>query len=320
MDLHKGVFLDLGTVDNGDLDRSRLQETLPAWHWHDFTNAGDVAARIKDANVIFSNRCVLDRFLLESAAGLKLVALAATGTDKVDLEAARALGITVCNLRDYCSAAVAQHVVTLMLNLLTGQPWYWQSVRQGGWIDEQQFSLNGRPIRQANGLSLGIVGYGALGQATANLSEALGMKVLVSDRKGANPRPGRVRFEEVLRRSDVLSIHCPLTQDTRNLIGAREIRTMKRDAILINTARGGIVDEQSLADCLRQGVIAGAGIDTLSEEPPATDHPLLAPDIPNLMVTPHNAWASRSARQAALDQLADIVRSCKAGQPINRVA
>ena len=318
--LRTGVFLDLETVDSGDLDRSRLEASLPEWRWHDFSMPGEIPGRIAGADVVISNKCVLDRAALSQTPGLKLVALAATGSNNVDLVAAAELGIAVCNIRDYATTAVAQHAITLMLNLLTGQPWYWQSVREGAWSHSRQFCLNHRPIREARGLCFGVIGYGVLGRATAAMAQALGMEVIVAEYKGEAPRAGRVAFDEVIRRADVLSIHCPLNDRTRGMIDAAALRAMKRDALLINTARGGIVVEQDLADALRQGVIAGAGIDTLSKEPPPADHVLLAADIPNLIVTPHNAWASRAARQAAVDQLTAIIHAFAAGQPMNRIA
>jgi glycerate dehydrogenase len=317
--LDRGVFLDLETVDQGDLDRAGLERTLSRWAWHLFSEPGDVPGRICDAQVVVTNKCRLDRRSLTDAADLRLIALAATGTDIVDLEAAAECGIAVCNIRDYCTEAVAQHTMTLMLNLLTGQPWYWQQVRDGAWSEARQFFLQDRPIREAAGLTFGVIGYGTLGRAAADAARALGMTALVAERRGSAPRPGRLSFEEVLRRADVLSIHCPLTDETRDLVARAELAVMKRDAILINTARGGIVKEQDLADALRAGVIAGAGVDTLSEEPPPRDHPLLDPGIPNLLLTPHNAWASRRARQAALDQLARIIRAFEEGEPINVV-
>ena len=317
--LQTGVFLDLETVDNGDLDRNSISRSLPCWEWHEFSNAEQVPRRISEADVVISNKCVLDRSAIEAATRLKLIALAATGTNNVDLKAASEHGVAVCNIRDYASDAVAQHAITLMLNLLTAQPWYWQSVRRGDWSNSRQFCLNDRPIRQAAGLTFGVVGGGVLGRATAKLAEGLGMKVLLAERKNRPPRPGRVAFEAAVRESDVLSIHCPLSDETLGLVDRELMQAMKRDALLINTARGAIVNETDLAACLREGVIAGAGIDVLSQEPPPTDHPLLAPDIPNLIVTPHNAWASRSARQAALDQLAAIIEAFAAGSPLNQV-
>jgi len=318
--LVKGVFLDLETVDSGDLDRGALVASLPEWEWFPFTDPADVGARIRDANVVVTNKCRLGTEALAGAAHLRLIAVAATGTNNIDIEAARSARIAVCNIRSYCNESVAQHVIALMLNLLTGQPWYLDQVRKGAWSAARQFCLQDRPIREARGLHFGVIGFGSLGQAVAHKAGNLGMNVLVAERKGRQPRAGRKAFEDVLSRADVLSIHCPLSDDTRNLIGRDQLRAMKADAILINTARGGIVNEQDLADCLRAGEIGGAGIDTLSREPPSPDHPLLAADIPNLLVTPHNAWASRGARQAALNQLADIITGFKAGTPLNVLA
>jgi len=317
--LQTGVFLDLETVDNGDLDREAVSRSLPHWEWHEFSTAEQVTGRIGQADVVISNKCVVDRPAIEAATRLKLIALAATGTNNVDLDAASDHGVTVCNIRDYASDAVAQHAITLMLNLLTAQPWYWQSVRRGDWSNSRQFCLNDRPIRQAAGMNLGIVGGGVLGRATAKLAEGLGMNVLLAERKNRPTRSGRIAFEQVVKEADVLSIHCPLSEETRGLVDRDLMMAMKKDALLINTARGAIVNETDLADCLREGIIAGAGIDVLSQEPPPADHPLLAPDIPNLLVTPHNAWASRSARQAALDQLAAIIKAFAAGNPLNQV-
>jgi glycerate dehydrogenase len=319
MQLNKGVFLDLETVDTGDLDRSRLSACLPAWDWHKYTAPGEIPARIENADVVISNKCVLDRAAMLRATTLKLIALAATGANNIDLEAASELGITVCNIRNYSSESVAQHTITLMLNLLTAQPWYWQSVREGAWSDSRQFCLNHLPIRQARGLNFGVIGYGVLGKSVAGLARGLNMNVLIAERKGALPRPGRLGFEQVVRSSDVLSIHCPLTRDTHDLVARRQLQWMKPDALLINTARGGIVNEMDLADCLREGIIAGAAIDTLSEEPPPRNHPLLARNIPRLIVTPHNAWASRTARQAALEALAEVIHKYRAGKPVNQV-
>jgi glycerate dehydrogenase len=316
----RGVFLDLASVDNGDLDRSTLAACLPRWDWHADTAAGAVSDRIRGAEIVISNKTPLDHRALGAAGALRLVAVAATGTNNVDLAAAREFGVTVCNIRDYCNEAVAQHAITLLLNLLTGQPWYRDRVRRGDWSASRHFTLHDRPIREARGLALGLIGYGSLGQAVAGKARALGMQVLVAERRGRAPRPGRLTFEQVLRQADAVSVHCPLNEETRHLLGREQLRSMKPTALLINTARGGIVDEQALADSLRAGELAGAGVDTLSVEPPPTDHPLLAADIPNLLLTPHNAWASRPARQAALDQLAAVIQAFLAGAPINIVS
>ncbi|HMB59527.1 MAG TPA: D-2-hydroxyacid dehydrogenase [Xanthomonadales bacterium] len=315
--LQRGVFLDLETVQRGDLNLDHLERCLPAWQWHEFSEADDIPGRIARANVVVTNKCVLSRGVLSAAPSLRLVALAATGSNNVDLDAAAELGIAVCNIRNYASDAVAQHTITLMLNLLSGQPWYWQSVIAGEWSRARQFCLQDRPIRQARGLSFAVIGHGVLGKATAELARALGMNVLLAERKGVNPRPGRVSFDEAIARADVISLHCPLSEATRGLVDGEVLSRMKKEALLINTARGEVVNESDLADALRQGEIAGAAIDTLSQEPPPQDHVLLAHDIPNLIVTPLNAWASQTARQAAIDQLAEVLNAFAAGKPMN---
>jgi glycerate dehydrogenase len=317
--LKRGVFLDLGSVDTGDLDRRRLAATLEEWTWHDFTEPAQCAERISEAQVVVSNKCKLDRGVLSGAAQLKLVVIAATGVDHVDLDAAREIGVTVCNSRDYATASVTQHVLTLMLNLLSRQSAYANRVRQGDWSRARQFCLLDLPIREASGLNLGIIGYGVLGRSVARAARALGMNVLVAERRGRTPRPDHLPFGDVVAHADVLSLHCPLTDETRNLFDRAMMQRMKRTAILINTARGGVVNERDLASCLKDGIISGAGVDVLSTEPPAPDHPLLADDIPGLIVTPHNAWASGRARQALLDQVASTIRSFQRGQPVNRV-
>ncbi len=316
----RGVFLDAGSVDGGDLDTGALRAALPRWDWFEHTPEDQRARRLEGAEVVVTNKCVLDAALLGGADALRLVAVAATGTNNVDLDAARAAGVTVCNCRDYATAAVAQHAVTLILNLLTGQADYVARVRAGEWTRAPHFSLFDREIREVAGLTLCIVGHGVLGRAVAERARALGMNVIVAERRGRSPRPGRVAFDEALRACDVLSLHCPLTPETEGLIDATALRAMKPGAFVVNTARGGIVDERDLAEALREGAIAGAGVDTLSVEPPPPDHPLLAPDIPNLLLTPHNAWASRRARQALLDQVAEVIGAFAAGAAINRVS
>jgi len=319
MKISQGVFLDLGSVDNGDLDTRTLDRSLPGWQWFNFTAVTDVNDRIHTADVVVTNKCVLDRRILAQANQLKLIVIAATGTNVVDLEAAAEFGITVCNVRDYATRSVTQHVITLMLNLVSAQPFYFNRVKRGEWSSAIHFSLHDHSIREIQDLQLGIVGFGVLGRAVAKAARALGMNVLVAERRGYASRPARLTFEEVLRTADVISIHCPLSDETRGLFDRRTLQEMKPGAFLINTARGGIVVEQDLADALRQGELSGAGVDTFSVEPPPADHPLLAADVPNLIVTPHNAWASQPARQACVDQIAQIINACQRGQPMNQI-
>ena len=320
MDVSQGVFLDLASVDNGDLDGRVLDRSLAGWQWYAQSAANQVAERIETAEVVVTNKCVLNHDLMAGAKNLKLIVIAATGTEIVDLEAAAKLGITVCNIRNYATQSVAQHAITLILNLVTAQPYYRARVRQGDWSRADQFSLHDRTIHELADLKLGIVGYGVVGKEVARLARALGMTILVAGRRGSEPRFDRLDFSKVMAVADVISIHCTLNNETRGMFDRTILRSLKHGALLINTARGGIVNEQDLADSLRTGEIGGAGVDTLSVEPPPADHPLLAKDIPNLIVTPHNAWASRAARQACLDQLAEVIIAYRHGQPINRVS
>jgi len=315
-----GVFLDRASLDLGDLDFGQLEATLPDWRFFPKTAPGEVAERIADASIVVVNKVVFDRALLTDATQLKLVCVAATGTNNVDLETCRELGIPVCNITAYSTPAVAQHVMMLILALSTHLLDYHRDVRGGKWQESALFCLMDRPIRELGGSTLGIVGYGELGQAVAKLAQAFGMEVLLAQRPGGKTQHGRLTLEALLPQVDVLTLHCPLSPATRNLIGARELALMKNDALLINAARGGIVDEQALATALREGTIGGAGIDTLSVEPPREGNPLLDPTLPNLIVTPHNAWAAREARQRLTDLLVLNIRSFLDGNLRNRVA
>ncbi|HSN73147.1 MAG TPA: 2-hydroxyacid dehydrogenase [Steroidobacteraceae bacterium] len=315
----KAVFLDWATVSRGDLDLDALREVLPALELFDDSTAEQTRDRIAGAEVVIANKIRLDAELIRSARDLKLIALVATGTNNVDLAAARERNIAVCNVRAYCTQSVVQHVFGVLLALTHRFADYQQLLRAGEWTRSPQFCLLAYPIRELAGLELGIVGYGELGRAVARVAEAFGMAVLVANRPGGAREAQRYDLEDLLRRVDVLSLHCPLTEHTQGLIGARELGLMKRDAVLINTARGALVDTAALADALRAGTIGGAAIDVLAQEPPIDGSPLLDPDIPNLILTPHIAWAAREARQRALDQLAENVASFLAGGTLRRV-
>ncbi|MBZ2190396.1 D-2-hydroxyacid dehydrogenase [Alcanivorax sp. JB21] len=320
----RGVFLDTATLAThagaaDELDFSGLRDaltgaddSLPEWRFHDQTTAAQTAERIVDADVVVTNKVVLDAALIAGAPRLKLICVSATGTNNVDSEAAAARGIPVRNVPDYAGASLAQHTLALMLGLATRWHDYHADVRAGDWSRSPTFCLMHRPVVELAGKTLGIVGYGSLGQAVARLAEAFGMRVKVaaSLRPGADSDAdtGRVPLRTLLPDVDVLSLHCPLTEDTRHLIGASQLAAMKPTAFLINTARGALIDEPALADALRRGEIAGAALDVLGQEPPPADHVLLAPDIPNLIITPHNAWISRECRQRLLDGVANNVR------------
>lgn len=313
------VFLDRESLDRQDLDLSRLTSAVSDWTWFEYTPADKTLAHIGGASIVVSNKVVLDRAILEQAPNLKLVCIAATGTNNIDLTAAHELGISVCNVRGYATPSVVQHVFALILSLTTHLADYTRDIAEGRWHKSRQFCLLDHPIRELEGKTLGIVGYGELGKAVAETARAFGMDVILAQRPGTEPARGREPLDRVLAVADVVSLHCPLTEETRDLIGPRELTLMKPDALLINTARGGIIDEAALASALRDGRLGGAGIDVLAQEPPGADSPLLAADIPNLVVTPHIAWASRSSRQRLLDGVAGNVEAWLRGEPRNLV-
>jgi len=318
--LTRGVILDRDSVDRGDLDLNPLHRVLPEWTVLDTAQGRtDTAAHIAQTEVVISNKVMLDADALRRAERLRLVCVAATGTNNVDLEAAAALDVAVSNVRAYATPAVVQHVFALILALTTRLFEYRDAVREGRWGTSDTFCLLDYPIRELAGLTLGIIGYGELGRGVAGMGEAFGMHIAIAQRPGGEPRPGRYPLEELVARADVLSLHCPLTPQTRGIIGAQELARMKEDAVLINTARGGLVDEQALADALRAGRLGGAGIDVLGEEPPRAGSPLLEPGIPNLIVTPHTAWATRQARQRVIDEVAANIRAFMRGEERNRV-
>ena len=312
-----GVFLDLQTVDRNDLDLQVLESTLPGWSL--MKRPGNVARAIHTADIVVTNKVPLDRDTLLAARRLKLVCIAATGTNNIDLAAARERNITVCNVRAYATASVVEHVFMLVLNLVRNFRKYRDAVSSGAWQVADGFSLLDYPVRELGGQTMGIIGYGELGKAVAAVARAFGMHTLIAQRPGAPPDPGRVPLERLLAESGIISLHCPLTDTTRNLIDRRELTLMRKDAILINTARGGIINEVALAEALRTGRIAGAGIDVLSEEPPRKGNPLLDPSIPNLIVTPHIAWAGINARQALVNEIAGNIQAFQKGSPRNVV-
>lgn len=317
--LSKGVFLDSDTL-GPDVDLSPLAATLPEWVFREANLDGKTAEWMQDAEVVVTNKVVIDEATMDRAAALRLICIAATGTDRIDLAAARRRGVAVCNVPGYATASVVQHVFALMLALATRLPDYRDAVRSGQWQRERRFAMLDYPISELAGRRLGIVGYGELGRAVADAARCFGMSVSIAARPGTTPSQGRLALDELLRTVDVLSLHCPLTAETRGLIGARELSLMKPDALLINTARGGIVDEAALAEALRSGRIGGAGIDVLSSEPPSRGNPLLAADIPRLIVTPHIAWASRESRQRLVEELRLNIEGFLAGRPRNAVA
>jgi glycerate dehydrogenase len=316
----KAAFLDFATLGPG-VDTSALDRLLDVTYYA-FSDEEEIPARIAGCEVVLVNKAHLSSGAIAGAQALRLIALSATGTDNVDVAAAKRRGVAVANTRDYCTKAVAQHVFALVLCLTQNIVGYDRLSRSGAWARSRSFALFDYPIRELAGRSFGIVGYGSLGRSVAEVARCFGMRVLVSARLDARPAaipPDRLPFAEVLEQADVLSLHCPLTDDTYHMIGASELARMKPDALLVNTARGALVDNAALAEALRAGRLGGAGIDVLPVEPPEHDHPLLAADVPNLIVTPHVAWAALEARQRALDQVAENVVGFLDGRALRRV-
>ncbi len=316
----KAVFLDYSTMGPG-LSLDVLRDAVDELEIFDSTDDHEIAARIADADAVLTNKMKLTQALIDGAPKLRFIGLTATGTDNVDLDAAKRHGIAVANIRDYCTRSVVEHVFGVLLMLTHSLPLYHATVRAGRWQTAADPFLLAHPIRELSAMTLGVVGHGALGRGVALQGRAFGMRVLISARPGAATVPdGRVAFDEVLETADVVSLHCPLTEDTRGLMGSAEFARMKDTAILINTARGGLVDSAALAAALRDGDIAAASVDVLPKEPPVDGDPLLDYDGDNLIVTPHVAWATNEARQNAVDELARNVAAFRAGLSRNRVA
>ena len=315
----KVVFLDRGTLpEEITLRPFGFANDLEV---HEVSAPEEVAGRIADADVVITNKAKVSAAAITGAKHLKLVAVAATGTDNVDLRAAADRGIVVSNIRNYAIHTVPEHTFALILALRRNILAYRQSVTAGRWQESGQFCFFDHSIRDLSGATLGIVGDGVLGKAVAELGKAFGMTVLFSDYKGTTGMgPLYTPFTEVMRQSDIITLHSPLMPSTRNMIAAAEFALMERKPLLINTARGGLVDEAALYDALTSGRIAGAGFDVVTVEPPPADHVmmrLLA--LPNFILTPHVAWSSREAIQSLADQLVDNIEAFLGGAPRNVV-
>lgn len=313
------VFLDRQTL----LPQTRLRTPCFSHELvlHAHTGPDEVAERIRDADVVITNKVPLDARALAQAQRLRLVAVAATGTDHIDLATCQARGILVSNIRGYAVHSVPEHTFALIFALRRNLLAYRDAVRAGRWAESGMFCFFDYPIRDLAGSTLGVIGSGALGQAVAGIGRALGMQVLFAERKGAHEtRAGHVPFDTVLADSDVITLHCPLNAATRNLIALPEFERMARRPLLINTARGGLVDEAALVTALERGLIAGAGFDVASVEPMPANHPLSALlDRPDFILTPHVAWASAEAVQRLADQLIDNIEAWQRGAPRNCV-
>jgi glycerate dehydrogenase len=323
----KTVFLDFESLRPKDLDTAALTAQLDSVELWPETSADDLLERLAEKQVAVVNKVRLDSATLSALPKLKLICLAATGTDNVDLETAKELGIAVCNIREYCTPSVVQHVFALILALTQHLHTYQSAVRAGAWQTSKQFCLLDPPIRELHGKTMGLIGLGELGSSVAGVARAFGMRVVAARLPWRSTQvPGksgqsapRLPLHELLQQSDVVSLHCPLNEDTRHLIDSAALELMKRDALLINTARGGLVDSTALLRALEQQEIAGAGIDVLEQEPPVNGDPLIENALPNLIVTPHIAWSAREARQKALDAILSNILAFQNGENLNRV-
>ncbi len=316
---HRIVFLERDSI-RGEFRRPNFPHDYDEYA---LTRAEELAQRVKDASIVITNKVQLRGELLAALPKLKMIACAATGTDNVDLAWCKDHGIAVSNIRGYAVNTVPEHAIALAMALRRNLLAYRRDVHAGKWQQAPMFCFFDHPIGDLNGATLGIFGRGSLGEGVARLGEAFGMRVLWGEHKGvaaAKVRPGRTAFDVVLHEADVISLHCPLNEQTRGMIGAAELRLMKPDAVLINTARGGLVDEAALAQALKEGWIGGAGFDVLTQEPPREGNPLLEIDQLNFILTPHIAWASAQAMQALLDQLTGNLEAFARGEQKNRVA
>lgn len=317
------VFLDRATL--APQIRLRAPGFAHSWTEHADTAPHQVQERLTGARIAITNKVPITAATLEALPELKLIAVAATGTDCVDKAACAQRGVAVTNIRGYAVNTVPEHTFALILALRRSLLAYRQDVLAGRWQSCGRFCFFDHPIRDLAGARLGIIGSGVLGQRVAQLGRAFGMQPVFAAGKNADDRqplksPDHRPWRELLETSDVLSLHCPLTPQTRNLIGLEEFRAMKRRPLLINTARGGLVDEPALATALDEGLIAGAGFDVASAEPPGADHPMMRlAHHPNVILTPHVAWGSDEAQQALADQLIDNIEHFVAGRPVNRV-
>ncbi|MDY6549767.1 2-hydroxyacid dehydrogenase [Acinetobacter faecalis] len=315
----KAVFLDYVSLDQNDLNFKDLENIFDEWEIYPSTSSEKLLERIQNVDVIISNKVVVNAEAIQQCPNLKLILISATGTNNIDLVQAKKQGVVVCNCQAYGTSAVAQHTLMLMLNLATSFKQYERAVQNGDWNKASQFCLLDYPIIELEGKTLGILGYGELGKAVAKLAEAFGMKILVGALPNRPVQENRIPFNELLSQVDFLTLHCPLSTDTQNLIDAKAFDAMKHSAFLINCARGGIVNEQDLADALIAGKIAGAATDVLMVEPPKDGNVLLNSEIPNLLITPHSAWGSVDARQRIVQQMVENVEAFKKGQPIRQV-
>ena len=318
------VFLDAATMAcNGDIDL-RVLEEFGSLTQYELTAPAETTERLSGATIALTNKVVIGADEMDAARStLRLIVVCATGTNNIDLDAARERGIAVCNVSGYSTASVAQHVFSLLLNLVTHSHRYVSE--PGLWAQSPIFTRLDYPIMELNGKVLGIAGYGSIGSAVGTIGRAFGMQVQalqrgdVSHRQKTAESVNRVPLREFFESSDVISLHCPLTPETERMINTESLGRMRPGSFLINTGRGGLVDEEALLPALSSGHLGGAGLDVLSIEPPPPDHPLLTANLPNLLVTPHTAWAALESRQSLMDGVMTNIRAFLAGESTNRL-
>ena len=317
-----GVILDLDSIGPTDLDLTPLYELPVQWTVYPDCKASQVSERISSADIVLTNKTAIRAPEMVQAKNLKFISLFATGTDVIDLTGASKKNIVVSNAIGYGTASVVQHVWSLILALTTNLKEHSKASIDGRWSNSRFFCLLDSPVQELDGKVLGIIGAGELGLGVAKIAEAFGMKVIFAALPGRSHsnQDNRMPFGALLKEADILSLHCPLTAETAKLISADELGSMKESALLINTARGGLIDEKALKDALTNGVIAGAAVDVLSVEPPSDGNLLIDSNIPNLIVTPHVAWVARESRQRLVNQVAENIKGFLAGQPRNQVS
>ncbi len=318
MNKPQAIFLDRASLYPDDLDFSSLDRVADL-QWFDHINTSDYQHCLSNAEIIISNKVFIGSETMQYCKHLKLICVAATGTNNVDLNAAKQQGVAVCNVSAYATSSVVQHVFSLILSLNRKLFSYKKSVINGDWARSDFFCYFDQPISALEGKTLGIIGYGELGKAVAKVAQCFNMKVLIAKRDEMDTRTGRVDLATLLTKADVLSLHCPLTESNYHFIGEKELSLMKPDAILINTARGGLIDEQALLHALQNNQVGGVALDVLENEPPSVNHPLINYHADNLIITPHIAWVSQQSRQQLVDEIAKNIQAYLQGRLRNFV-
>ncbi len=316
----KGVILDADSLGKGQVDLSDITRLLDEWDIHGTTRENQIVDRIRDATIVLSNKVMLDESAIAVSPALRMISVMATGTNNVDLAAASANGVVVSNAVAYATPSVVQHTINLILALATNLQRFMLDVRSGQWQKSPSFCLLDHPIVELSGKTLGIVGYGELGSSVAEVARAFGMKILVAKRPALIlDNASVVTLEQLLKKSDFVSLHCPLTPETKGLINLTTLSMMKPTAFIVNTARGGLINDDDLIYALKNGVIKGAALDVLDNEPPDGNDLLATASLPNLLVTPHNAWGAIEARERLVVQMGENIEAFLAGLPIRQV-